>query len=68
MYRLLIIAILFVSFAMNGQTKTKTKTKTKVAKVDSTGAEIEEEKTPEQLFQLYCCQNSMAFCWIKFRF
>ncbi|MBL7910231.1 MAG: hypothetical protein JNJ41_04210 [Bacteroidia bacterium] len=52
MYRLLIIAILFVSFAMNGQTKTKTKTKTKVAKVDSTGAEIEEEKTPEELLEL----------------
>jgi hypothetical protein len=53
MYRLIIIAILFVSFSVNGQTKTKTsKGKTKVAKVDSTGAEIEEEKTPEELLEL----------------
>ena len=53
MYRLIIIALLFVSFTVNGQTKTKTtKTKTKVAKVDSTGAEIEEEKTPEELLEL----------------
>lgn len=53
MYRLIIIALLFVSFTVNGQSKTKTtKTKTKVAKVDSTGTEIEEEKTPEELLEL----------------
>src|SRR4051812_2910290 len=52
MFRLIIIALLFVSFSVSGQ-KTKTsKTKTKVAKVDSTGQEIEEEKTPEELLEL----------------
>jgi hypothetical protein len=53
MYKLIIIALLFVSFSINGQTKSKTpKGKTKTAKVDSTGAEIEEEKTPEELLEL----------------
>jgi hypothetical protein len=53
MYKLVIIALLFVSFSINGQTKSKTpKGKTKTAKVDSTGAEIEEEKTPEELLEL----------------
>lgn len=53
MYKLVIIALLFVSFSVNGQAKFKTpKGKTKVAKVDSTGAEIEEEKTPEELLEL----------------
>lgn len=53
MYKLVIIALLFVSFSVNGQTKSKgSKGKTKVAKVDSTGAEVEEEKTPEELLEL----------------
>ena len=53
MYKLVIIALLFVSFSINGQTKSKTpKGKTKTAKVDSTGATIEEEKTPEELLEL----------------
>ena len=54
MYKLIVIALLFVSFSVNGQGK-KFKTpkgKTKEVKVDSTGAVIEEEKTPEELLEL----------------
>ncbi|MEI8137235.1 MAG: hypothetical protein WCH21_07925 [Bacteroidota bacterium] len=53
MYKLIVIALLFVSFSVNGQTKSKTpKGKTKEVRVDSTGAEIVEEKTPEELLEL----------------
>ncbi|MDO9000137.1 MAG: hypothetical protein Q7W45_10260 [Bacteroidota bacterium] len=53
MYKLLVIALLFVSFTVSGQKKSKTtKGKTKVAQVDSTATELDEEKTPEQLLEL----------------
>lgn len=54
MYKLIIIALLFTTFIVNGQTKGKnTKTKTKTTTADSTAVtDVEVEKTPEELLEL----------------